>query len=275
MIKFETLNELTLKATCDGQGSIYSKAGAYIGGESYGGKNYKFTKKILGPGNNIVAAAVGQVMRRVTSENFPIMEVTSQGANVTYYANLSQHVTVINLQPGQTLSIESENILAFHGCKYGVRFLGVGVISQKGLATSTLTGQEPNAQVAILTDGNPLLLSNQQSGACLTADPDAAVCWMGADPGIKFDLSWKNLIGQASGETYFFQWDKPATVVVQPSERKSGLDISMDGKRTGGSADVQQNQSLFGSGNSAAGSVGDATQGIGNMLGGLGNFLNR
>ena len=47
------------------------------------------------------------------------------------------------------------------------------------------------------------------------------------------DLSWKNLIGQASGESYVFEFARPCIVVVQPNERKSGLDISMDGKCTG------------------------------------------
>ena len=121
------------------------------------------------------------------------MKVKSSGQNITYYANLAQHVTVLNLQPGQRLSVESENILAFtDNIKYGVRFLAQGVISQKGLATSTLEATGPNAQVAVLTDGNPIVLSNMQNGATLTADPDAAVCWMGSDPGFKLDLSWKN-----------------------------------------------------------------------------------
>ena len=34
MVKFESLNELTLKITCDGQGEVFTKAGAFIGGES-------------------------------------------------------------------------------------------------------------------------------------------------------------------------------------------------------------------------------------------------
>ena len=39
MLTLETLNELTLKVTCDGYGTLFTKAGAFIGGESYGGKN--------------------------------------------------------------------------------------------------------------------------------------------------------------------------------------------------------------------------------------------
>lgn len=212
------------------------------------------------------------------------MKVKSSGQNITYYANEAQHVTVINLQPGQTLSVESENILAFTGdntIKYSVRFLAQGVISQKGLATSTLTGMGPGAQVAILTDGNPIVLSNMQNGAYLTADPDAAVCWMGSDPGFKMDLSWKNLIGQASGESYMFEWTRGATVVIQPNERTSGIDIGMDGK---GGKPTKQDNHLFrqdgnqmfnnmGGGNNGGGMFGGQQGGQQGGLGGLGNIL--
>ena len=266
MLKLETLNELTLKVTCQGGGDVlFTKAGAFIGGECYGAKNYQFEKVLLGPQGNPLAAALGQLGRRFTGENLPLMKVTSRGDNITYYANEAQHVVVYNLRQGETISVESENILAFTSdCKYGVRFLAQGVISQKGLATSTLTGMGPNAQVAVLVDGNPMVLSNVQNGSTLEADPDAVVCWIGSDPGFKMDLSWKNLIGQASGESYMFEWtgNKPATVIIQPLERKSGVNIGMDGGSSGQRAQAQQNQSL-----------GEATHSVQNTLGQLGNML--
>lgn len=269
MIKFETVNELTLKITCQGGGVVFTKAGAFISGENYGQKNYSFEKVLLGPQGNPLQALVGQIGRRFTGENLPLMKVTSRGDNITYYANDQQHVVVFKLQQGETMSVESENILAFtQDCRYSVRFLAQGVISQKGLATSTLTGVGPEAYIAVLVDGNPIVLSNMQNGSTIEADPDAVVCWAGHDPGFKLDLSWKNLIGQASGETYMFEWgaNSPATVIIQPQERTSGIDISMDGRRTGQQASRQQNQT-FGQ---ASQSVGSTLSQLGNMLGGGG-----
>lgn len=269
MIKFETVNELTLKVTSQGGGVVFTKAGAFIGGENYGQKNYSFEKMLLGPQGNPLQALVGQIGRRFTGENLPLMKVTSRGDNITYYANDQQHVVVYKLQQGETISVESENILAFtQDCKYSVRFLAQGIISQKGLATSTLTGVGAEAYVAVLVDGNPIVLSNMQNGSTIEADPDSVVCWVGHDPGFKLDLSWKNLIGQASGETYMFEWgaNSPATVIIQPQERKSGIDISMDGKRTGQQASRQQNQT-FGQ---ASQSVGGTLSQLGSMLGGGG-----
>lgn len=266
MLKLETVNELTLKVTSQGGGDIlFTKAGAFIAGECYGQKNYAFEKVLLGPQGNPLQAALGQLGRRFTGENLPLMKVTMRGDSITYYANEEQHVVVYHLNQGETISVESENILAFtQDCKYGIRFLAQGVISQKGLATSTLTGMGPNAYVAVLVEGNPIVLSNMQNGSTIEADPDAVVCWVGADPGFKMDLSWKNLIGQASGESYMFEWaqGRAATVIIQPKERTSGLDVSMDGKRTGSKPAKQQGVSM-----------GQSMNDMGSMLGGLGNML--
>lgn len=62
MLTFETINELTLKVTCSGSDVLFTKAGAYIGGESMGGKNYKFEKLLLGPQNNLGQAMMGSIM---------------------------------------------------------------------------------------------------------------------------------------------------------------------------------------------------------------------
>ena len=273
MLKLETVNELALKVTSQGGGDVlFTKAGAFISGECYGAKNYAFEKVLLGPQGNPLQAGLGQLGRRLVGENLPLMKVTMRGDSITYYANDQQHVVVYKLQQGETISVESENILAFtQDCKYGIRFLAQGVISQKGLATSTLTGMGPNAYVAVLVDGNPLVLSNMQNGSTLEVDPDAVVCWIGADPGFKMDLSWKNLIGQASGESYMFEWGqgRAATVIVQPQERTSGLDISMDGKRTGSKPTQQSHMSMGQSMND----VGSTLRGLGNMLGGGGSGL--
>lgn len=235
MLTFETVNELTLKVTCSGSDVLFTKAGAFIAGNSQGAKNYKFEKVLLGPQNNLAQAALGSLIRRATGENLPLMKVMMNGDSVTYYASYGQHVVIYKLAVGETVSVESENILAFtQDCDYRVRFIGCGVLSQKGLATSTLTATGNNAYVAILSNGNPIVLSNIQSGDTISVDPDAVICWMSqsgaCDPQIKTDLSWKNLIGQASGESYAFEWsgNQRVSVIVQPSERRGGIRVGID-----------------------------------------------
>lgn len=233
MLKFETYHELALKVICQGEDVIFTKAGAFVAGDSPK-KNYRFEKVLLGPQKNLAQAALGALARRVTKENIPLMKVSLHGDSTTYYANNGQHVVVHKLNYGDTISVESENILAFtQDCDYKVRFLGVGILSQKGLATSILTAKGNNAYVAILSDGNPIVLSNENSGNTISVDPDAVICWMGqrnCDPEIKTDINWKTIIGQASGESYFFEWggNTPVNVMIQPSERSGGIRLSID-----------------------------------------------
>ena len=234
MLTFETVNELMLKVTCSGRDVLYTKAGSFIAGENAGAKNYRFDKVLFGPQNNLGQAVLGSLVRRVTGENIPLMKVELNGDSVTYYANYGQHVVIYHLSAGETLSVESENILAFtQDCDYSVRFIGVGVFSQKGLATSTLTARGPNAYVAVLSDGNPIVLSNVRSRDTICVDPGAVICWVGSgpcDPQVTADVSWKTFIGQASGESYQFEWhgSQAVTVIVQPSERRGGIRVGMD-----------------------------------------------
>ncbi|HCR74105.1 MAG TPA: tryptophan RNA-binding attenuation protein [Ruminococcus sp.] len=267
MFRLETVNELSLCAKGDGQGQLFTKAGAMIG---YYGQCH-FEKVMLGPNGNPVQALLGQIGRRLTGENIPLMKVAGRGQTVSYYACEARHVTVINLNPGQSIAVESEDLLAFNDLvDYSLKPLGIGVISQKGLFTSKLTGKAPGAQVAIMTDGNPLVFDTP---CCV--DPDAMVAFTGPDPGFKLDLSWKNLLGQASGESYMLEYKQPGyKVIVQPNERKSGLDIGIDNH--GESQHIQQNQSF----SDAMGNVGDTFNNIGNAFnggggngGGLGGML--
>ncbi len=231
MAVFETVNELTLKVTFDNGERVHSKAGAMIGFQG----DLNFDKELLGPGRSAGNAILNQLTRRLTGENLPLMLVTPRRQSVGYFANLAQHVIVLDLQHGERVSVESENILAFtESCQYSVRFMGAGVISQKGMFTSVLTGP---GQCALLCDGNPIAMN----GPCCV-DPDAFVFYVGQEePQFRTQLSWKNFIGQASGESYFLEFSDPrTTVIIQPNERTSGLDIGIDGQ--GGRPSRQDNR---------------------------------
>lgn len=270
MFQLRTEKELTCVAS--GNGKLFSKKGAMI---AYQGQ-FKFQKVLIDPnGGNIVGGIVRQVARRVTGENMELMEITGQGD--CYFADEAQHVTIIDLDMNDSLGVESENLLAFTDtCTYGIRPIGVGVISQKGLFTSTFKANGPGAQVAIKSDGNPIILQTP----CVV-DPDAVVCWTGPDPQFKVDVNWKTLIGQTSGESYMLNFTQPGyIVVVQPSERLSGLKIGIDDKRytpqsqnNAAQSSMQNMQDLgqqlgnmFGGGNNNGGTGGGLGGMIGNMF---------
>ncbi|EQG11501.1 AIM24 family protein [Clostridioides difficile] len=216
MFKFDVTNELMCIAR--GSGKFFAKKGAMVAFKG----NFNFEKLLLGPSNGggLGRALLGHVQRSLTGEQMPIMGVEGEGE--IYLAQNAYHVDVISIDPGDSIYVESENLLAFsEQLNYSVKLIGSGVISQKGLFTTHLvnkTGQ--NQDVAIITDGNPLILE----GPCCV-DPDALVAWTGREPYPKVSkLSWKTFIGQTSGESYHMEFVEPGQIVIiQPSERLSGL----------------------------------------------------
>ncbi|MDO5560583.1 MAG: AIM24 family protein [Oscillospiraceae bacterium] len=232
MIHLKTVNELTLSAECDGSGILFTKTGAMIG--FYG--DCKFDKVVLGPTGSPMQALLGQLGRRLTGENIPLMKVISNGPTEGYFACQAKHVTVVELQVGQELMVESEDLLAFtDAVDYGLKAIGCGIISQKGLFTTKLTGKGAGAQAAFMTNGNPIIMDTP---CCV--DPDAMVAFTGPEPQFKSDVSWKTFLGQSSGESYMLDYRTPGfKVVIQPYERHSGIDVGIDNHGAG--AYVQRN----------------------------------
>lgn len=219
--KLETYNELYCK--CTGSGTMFAKKGAMVAYEG----NIKFSKRLLGTnGGNIAGQLLNHAARKMTGENLEIMECT--GSGILYLADFASHCVVIDLEPNgpwQSICVESEDLLAFRNCHYGVTPLGVGVISQKGLFTSKLTYAGPGAQVCIKTNGNPLVLQ-VTADSPVYCDPDAMVAFTGTSPKVITDVGFKTLIGQSSGESYQFKFSEIGQfVVIQPYERESGVSI--------------------------------------------------
>ena len=127
MIKFETINELTLKVTTTGNDVIFTKTGAFIAGDCSGNTNYRFEKVLLGPQKSLAQAALGSLMRRVTGENIPLTKVTMNGPSETYYAESAQHVLVYKLEPGETILFLACVVMWFLG-GFGFTDGGFGMV---------------------------------------------------------------------------------------------------------------------------------------------------
>lgn len=248
--------------TCvaEGEGFFFAKKGAMVAQQG----QFKYEKILIDPNSNqnIVQGVLNQMARRVTGENMEIMKVSGSGR--VLLANNSQNVTIIPVNPSEEIGIESENLLAFTGnLNYGVRFIGSGVISQKGLFTTNIKNNSNSiGYIAILTYGNAIVLNSP-----CDVDPDAIICWTGKDPGFKMDVNWKTLIGQTSGESYMLEFKNHGqVVVVQPSERKSGLNVGFDaGQRVSSQSSSLSNsmQNISQASSQATG----ALNGLGRILG--------
>ena len=166
------------------------------------------------------AGGVGKWLKsKVTGEGVPLMKMVGRGD--VFLANEAQDVYLIDLDPGDAISINGANVLAFESSlQYDIKFVqGMGMLSSAGLFNCVFSGQ---GRIAITTHGTPVVLQVDQP---TYADPQAAICWSAnlqtgyhrAD-----QLGLGTLIGRTTGEAFTMSFAGQRFVVVQPSEMPPG-----------------------------------------------------
>ena len=166
----------------------------------------------LGGGDGLMAG----LKRRATGESVALMQCTGQGT--VWFAKDAMEVLIVELS-GDTLKVESEQLLALSDkLKTDVAFAGVrGASSGQGLFTTTVTGF---GTVALLSAGGPPIALEVSPQFPLVVDPDAFVASQGQlNQSFVTDVSWRNLIGESSGEAFSLRFDGSGVVYIQPEER--------------------------------------------------------
>jgi uncharacterized protein (AIM24 family) len=166
----------------------------------------------FGGGEGLVAG----IKKKATGEGLSLMEAS--GTGIVYLAQDAANVTVLDLH-GETLQVEASQLLALtQNLTTNVTFAGVrGGASGQGLFTTTVTGQ---GQVALLSQGGPLIHLEVSPQFPLVVDPDAFVCAKGAlSQSFVTDVSWRTVVGQGNGEAFSLRWDGTGVVSIQPAER--------------------------------------------------------
>lgn len=170
----------------------------------------KFEKSLLG-GEGLF----GALKRKVTNEGIALMQTT--GTGTVYFAHEAQEITVIPLSH-EKIFIESSSLLAYDSTlKTNTTFAGLrGATSGQGLFTTTVEG---SGNLAVFSRGN-LICLEVDAKYPLFVDPDAFIAYKGnITQEFVFDVSWRNMIGEASGESYQFKFTGQGVVYIQPSER--------------------------------------------------------
>lgn len=166
----------------------------------------------MGGGDGFRAA----LKRRATSESVDLMRCSGQGT--VWFAQDAMEIIVIELA-GDTLKVESEQLLALaDGLRTDVAFAGLrGASSGQGLFTTTVTGNGP---VALLSSGGPPIALEVSPQYPLVVDPDAFIASRGQlNQTFVTDVSWRNLVGESSGEAFSLRFDGQGVVYIQPEER--------------------------------------------------------
>jgi len=202
---FRNNTDRLLEVTLQGE-KVLAIAGAMV---AYTG-SVKFEKSLLG-GEGIF----GAIKRKVTSEGMQMMQAS--GTGTVYFAHNAAEITIIPLG-GEKLTIESSSLLAYDTTlKTGTSFAGLrGAASGQGLFSTTVEG---NGSIAVISKGNLIMLAVTPSSP-LRVDPDAFVGFKGdIKQEFVFDVNWRTMVGQSSGESYQHKFTGTGVVFIQPAER--------------------------------------------------------
>jgi uncharacterized protein (AIM24 family) len=186
---------------------VFAIAGSAIAREG----PIKFEKALLG-GEGLF----GVLKRKVSKEQFELM--LARGSGTVYLASQAREISILPLN-GEKMFIESRSLLAFdEPLKTNVAFAGLrGATSGQGLFTTTVEGR---GNVAVISDGSLLTLEVTPAFP-LFIDPDAFIGYQGnLRQEFVFDVNWKTMVGEESGETYQLKFSGNGLVHIQPSERK-------------------------------------------------------
>jgi uncharacterized protein (AIM24 family) len=157
--------------------------------------------------------------QKLTGEGVPLMKLTGRGD--VFLAENAADVHLIDLEPGDALSINGSNVLAFDSTlDYDVKMVqGAGMLSSAGLFNCVFTG---HGRIAITTKGSPVVLAVD---APTYVDPQAAICWSAnLQTGYHRaeQLGIGTLLGRRTGESFTMSFAGQGFVVVQPSEVPPG-----------------------------------------------------
>lgn len=207
MAQFQLSGTRVLAVSLSGE-TVRAATGAMI---AYDG-DVKFKNAGVGGGDGIRAA----LKRKATGESVSLMECSGNGT--VWLAKDAMDVVLVELT-GDTIKAESDHLLAVgSGLKTDVAFAGLrGATTGQGLFTSTVTG---HGTAALVSAGGPPVALEVSPQWPLVVDPDAFVASRGQlNQSFVTDVSWKNLIGESSGEAFSLRFDGTGVVYVQPEER--------------------------------------------------------
>ncbi len=155
----------------------------------------------------------GFVKEAVSGEGTPVME--AEGSGHLYIAEQSKKVQVLDLDEGEAISVNGNDVLAFESSvEYEINTVSsISGMAAGGLTNVFLSGP---GEIAISTHGDPLVITPP-----VYTDPDATVAWS-ANLSPSFEVNKMFEIGQTSGESIQMEFTgSDGFVVVQPNEEGS------------------------------------------------------
>ncbi|MGI4895766.1 MAG: AIM24 family protein [Janthinobacterium lividum] len=179
-----------------------------------------------GPGGGAYGGGLAAALARgLQGEAVALM--VAEGSGSVHYGYHGHHVTVIDLDGAQPLSVEADRLLChdanlsssvvFLGQQGGLRGAVRGAVTGQGLFTTQLSGR---GCVAVLSHGGTFALDVGGTRP-VVVDPQAYVAHVGdLQVDVSASLSWRDAVGRGSGEAVQLKLSGQGTVYVQASEEK-------------------------------------------------------
>jgi uncharacterized protein (AIM24 family) len=196
---FQLENSKMLDVALDG--TAMAKAGSMV---AYTG-DISFERKTEG-------GVTGLLKKKVTGEGSVMMQASGTGH--LYLADQGKEVQIIELDAGEQVSVNGNDILAFESSvDWDIKMMdSIAGTSTGGMFNVYLEGP---GYIAITTHGEPLVVPTP-----VRTDPAATVAWSGnVSPSTNRDLNIKSFLGRSSGETFQLDFTQEGGfVIVQPFE---------------------------------------------------------
>lgn len=158
---------------------------------------------------------VGKFLKRaLTGEGLPLMTVRGQGE--AWFAHEAANCFVIDMDPGDSLTINGRNVLVFDATlAYEIKVVkGAGMVGG-GLFNSVFTG---HGRLGVMCEGNPIVIPVTPN-APVYVDTDAVVGWSAQlKTSLHRSQSFGSMLRGGSGEAVQLMLEGEGFVIVRPSE---------------------------------------------------------
>lgn len=158
---------------------------------------------------------MGKLLKRaVTGEGVALMTVRGRGE--VWFADEAQHVFILNLDPGDGLTVAGKSILAFDPTlNYEIRMVKGAGMAGGGLFNCVFDGQ---GALAITAHGKPMVVPVTPDSP-MFVDTQAILAWSTSlQSSIHRSEGLKSFVKGGSGEMFQLVLQGQGFVVIQPSE---------------------------------------------------------
>jgi uncharacterized protein (AIM24 family) len=153
--------------------------------------------------------------------------MAARGQGEVWFASGAADAFILDLEPGDALSINGRNVLCFDPTlQYDIQMVrGAGMFGG-GLFNCVFTG---HGRLAITCDGQPIVIPVSPQ-LPVFVDTDAVVGWTSQlQTSIQKSQSLKSLLRGGSGELFQLALSGQGFVIVQPSEGQPAVQQSSSG----------------------------------------------